>query len=365
MVTTKAAVLRDVDGPFNFEDVVLDPIGPEDLLVRIAGAGMCHTDLIARDPGLGAFLLPAILGHEGSGVVEAVGSEVTDFAVGDHVVLSFDTCGDCPQCRNAEPAYCAKFAESNLSGRRRDGSAGATASDGTPVNSRWFAQSSFAGFAVATRRNAVKVDPSLPLELLGPLGCSLQTGAGAVLNEMNLRPGQSIAVFGAGAVGLAAIMAAKIAGAADIVAVDMHQSRLGAALELGATRVYPGRQADLARIVGGEAGVDHTLDTTGVPAVMATAVAVLASRGGAVLVAGGPDGLTLQPIQLAGRRLTYVLEGSASPQAFIPFLLRRWREGSFPFDKIIRTYPIAEIDKAEADSLSGVTIKPVLIPDGE
>ena len=360
-LTTEAAVLRASDGPFGIEDVVLDPLGPQDLLVRIAGTGMCHTDQVARVPDLAAVLLPVVLGHEGSGVVAAVGDDVVDFSVGDHVVLSFNSCGDCPQCLSDAPAYCVTFGESNLSGRRRDGGAGAVGTDGTAVNSRWFAQSSYARFAVATRRNTVKVDPGLPLELLGPLGCGLQTGAGAVLNEMNPRPGQSVAVFGAGAVGLAAVMAAKIAGAGDIVVVDLHKSRLDVALEVGATRVYPGDQEDLAaRIMG----MDHALDTTSVPAVMATAIQVLAPRGGAVLVGGGPGELTIHPPQLAGRRLTYVLEGSAVPQEFIPTLLEHWRAGRFPFDKLIRTYPLAEINQAEADSLSGATIKPVLIPEG-
>ena len=361
---TRAAVLRSADGRYGFEDLVLDPIGPRELLVRIAGAGMCHTDLIARGPGFADAVLPVVLGHEGAGVVEAVGDGITGFAVGDHVVLSFDSCGDCRQCRDGQPAYCPEFGKSNLFGRRRDGSPGAAASDGTAVNSRWFGQSSFATFAVATERNAVKVDPGLPLELLGPLGCGLLTGAGAVLNEMDLRPGQSIAVFGAGAVGLAAVMAAKLAGASDIVVVDLHPGRLELARELGATRVHPGDQADLAAaIVGDGTGVDHSLDTTSVPAVMATAIAVLAPRGGAVLVGGGPGLLTLHPSQLAGRRLTYVLEGSADPRELIPVLIGHWRAGRFPFDRLVRTYPLAEIDQAEADSSSGTTIKPVLLPD--
>ncbi|MFC8823992.1 NAD(P)-dependent alcohol dehydrogenase [Streptomyces sp. NPDC057137] len=362
-LTTQAPILRTADGPFVIEDITLDPLGPQDLLVRVAGTGMCHTDLMARDPGFASVLLPAVLGHEGSGVVTAVGSEVTDFAVGDHVVMSFDSCGGCASCRVGDPAYCENFLESNLSGRCRDGRAGATGSDGEAVNTRWFAQSSYAGFAVATRRNAVKVDPDLPLELLGPLGCGLQTGAGVVFNEMDLQPGQSIAVFGAGTVGLAAVMAAKIAGATEIVVVDTHPGRLDMAVELGATRVHSDSLELVNRIVDGESGVDHSLDTTSVPAVMAAAVQVLAPRGGAVLVGGGAGALTIQPSQLAGRRLTYVLEGSAVPQEFIPTLLRYWREGRFPFDRLIRIYPLADINQAEADSLSGATIKPVLIPE--
>ncbi|MET7722499.1 NAD(P)-dependent alcohol dehydrogenase [Streptomyces mirabilis] len=363
MTTTRAAVLRGHDRTFAVEDVELGPLRPDEILVRIAGVGMCHTDMMPRDPGFAARLGPVVLGHEGSGTVEQVGSAVTRMQVGDHVLLSFDSCGWCATCLLGAPAYCTEFSQRNMTGRRTDGTHGATDRDGAPLAVRWFGQSSFAEHAVATERNAVVVDRELPLELLGPLGCGLQTGAGAVLNEMAPSAGQSIAVFGAGAVGLAAVMAAKIAGAADIVVVDLVPGRLDLALELGATRTVPGDTDDvLARIVNGGPGVDFTLDTTGVPGVMRTAVACLARPGKAVLVGVGSKEVSVPPAMLAGRTLTFSLEGNSVPQLFLPKLLRFWERGLFPFEKLVRTYSLDDINQAESDAIAGTTVKPVLLP---
>lgn len=364
VTTMKAAVLRRPDAAYEIDDVRLGELRPDEVLVRIAGAGMCHTDMLPRDADGGlAGVLPVVLGHEGSGVVESVGPAVHSVRTGDHVVLSFDSCGHCAPCLQASPAYCLEFELRNLTGRRSDGSASAQDRKGEIAN-RWFGQSSFAEYAIATARNVVVVDPDLPLELLGPLGCGVQTGAGAVLNEMRLSPGQSIAVFGAGAVGLSAVMAARVAGAAEIVVVDLHDSRLQLALECGATRIVRGDAPDLADAVRGAGeGVDYFLDTTAVPAVMAAAIAALSRQGKGVFVGAGSGRLDIAPWEFAGKTLTYVFEGSAVPQIFLPRLIRLWRQGHFPFDKLIRTYPLAQINDAEADSVSGVTIKPVLIPE--
>jgi aryl-alcohol dehydrogenase len=359
----KAAVLRAADQPYSIEDVTLGKLEPGEVLVRIVGAGLCHTDMLLRDPGMGAALAPVILGHEGAGVVEEVGDGVTRVTPGDHVLLSFDSCGWCPSCLGGAPAYCAEFEVRNVSGRRTDGTTSAVSAAGESIANRWFGQSSFAEYAVATERNLVRVDRGLPLELLGPLGCGIQTGAGSVLNEMRLAPGQSIAVFGAGAVGLAAVMAARLAGASDIAVVDVKQSRLELALELGATRVVLGTEEDVAgQVVGGGPGLDFSFDTTSVTEVIGAAVAVLARPGTAVLVGAGPGQLSVSPPALSGRRVTFVLEGSAVPQVFLPRLIGFWAEGRFPFDRLVRTYPLADINIAEADSLSGATIKPVLLP---
>ncbi|MFC7582358.1 alcohol dehydrogenase catalytic domain-containing protein [Nonomuraea antimicrobica] len=270
----QAAVLRDPAKPFAVEDVDLHDPGPGEALVRVVAAGMCHTDVVLRV--LPRLAMPMIFGHEGSGVVEAVGPGVSRVRPGDHVVMSFDSCGWCAQCQTGAPAYCAEFMARNLSGSRVDGTSGATDLTGAPVAARWFAQSSFATHAVATERNLVVVDPSLPLDLLGPLGCGFQTGAGAMLNSLSVRPGDGVAVFGAGAVGLAAVMAAKVAGAADIVAMDLHPARRDLAAELGATRVLDGADPELAAAIG---QVDHSFDTTGVTSVMTTAVRVLRTGG--------------------------------------------------------------------------------------
>ncbi|WP_375501628.1 alcohol dehydrogenase catalytic domain-containing protein [uncultured Jatrophihabitans sp.] len=358
-----AAVLRAAARGFEIEQVRLGALRPDEVLVRIVGVGVCHTDLAARDAGFLDRVGPVILGHEGAGVVEVVGPGVSGIEVGDHVVLSFESCGRCRPCRAGQPAYCADFMLRNASGRRADFSAGAEDAQGGSVAARWFGQSSFATHAIATERNAVVVDRSLPLELLGPLGCGLQTGAGSVLNVMRLGPGQSIAVFGAGGVGLAAVMAARAAGAGEIVAVDLHDSRLQISEQLGATRTVRGDTADLAAAVtGGGQGLDFVLDTTGDSAVMAAAVAALGPGGQAVFVGAGLGILEVAPMSLAGKTVTYALEGSAVPHLFIPSLIELWQAGRFPFETFVRTYPLEKIAAAEADSLAGITIKPVLLP---
>lgn len=354
----RAAVLWRSGEPFDVTEVELAPIGAHDVLVRIAGVGMCHTDLVRRDPSLP----PTIMGHEGSGVVVEVGSAVSAVSPGDHVVATFDSCGRCPACRSGHPAYCAEFEALNIGGGRAV-DAPATTADGRPVANGWFGQSSFAEYAVCSERNLVVVDEELPLEQLGPFGCGLLTGTGAVLNDMRLAPGQSIAVFGAGAVGLAAVMAARIAGAAEIVVADVVEARLDLAAELGATRVVRGSSDDLAAEVrAGGPGVDFSLDTTGVPGCVTAAIDALARPGRAVLVGSGGRAVTIDPRTLAGRELTFVLEGDAVPQILVPQLLEFWRRGLFPFERLIRTYPLDAINRAVEDSLDGTVVKPILIP---
>ncbi|MEV7287089.1 NAD(P)-dependent alcohol dehydrogenase [Streptomyces sp. NPDC093252] len=354
----QAAVLREPTGPFSVEDIDLEDPGPGELLVRVVGAGMCHTDIgQRRHPALPR---PLVLGHEGAGVVEAVGPGVTRIRPGDHVVMSFDSCGgDCGPCAEGTPSYCDEFMVRNLSGARTDGTTGALDARGAPVGARWFGQSSFATHALATEHNVVVVDPELPLELLGPLGCGLQTGAGAVLTSLPVRAGESFAVFGTGAVGLAAVMAARVAGASDIVAVDLHPGRRVLAAELGATRVLDGADPELAAALG---RVHHCLDTTGVTSVMATAVAALHTGGSCGLVAAGGGDLVLRPEALVGRSVRFILEGDAIPRRFIPRLIALWQQDRFPFDRLIRTYPLTDIAAAERATTDGSTVKPVLIP---
>ena len=358
--TTTAAVLRDPEAEFTLEEIHLDDVGPTEVLVRIVGAGFCHTDVISRD--LAAYALPAIMGHEGAGVVVEVGSDVRRFQPGDHVVLSFAFCGECAHCLAGHPAYCVNFPGLNMTARNQDGSTSATASDGTPLGNRWFGQSSFARHAIVDQRSVVKVDSDLQLELLGPLGCGIQTGAGAVLRVMKVQPGQSVVVFGAGAVGLSAIMAAKLAGASDIVAVDLHENRLELARELGATRVVLANDPDADdAILNGTLGLDYALDTTGVEEVMSLATTVVGVDGLIVLVGASMAGFSVHPTQLTGKSVTYILEGDADPQQFIPELIAHWKAGRFPFDRLVTTFPFEQINEAEEASKSGRAIKPVLL----
>ncbi len=358
-----AAVLRDREAAPALETVELAEPGPDEVVLRISGVGMCHTDLLPRAPD-SRVPVPVILGHEGSGVVTEVGANVTGISVGDHALASFDSCGECANCLAAHPAYCATFLPRNMTGRALDGSTSARDADGAAVGARWFGQSSFASHAVVAARNLVVVDQDLPLELLGPLGCGVQTGAASVFNALGVRPGEGIAVFGVGAVGLSAVMAARVAGATTIIAVDRLESRLTLAKELGATHALAadGELAgEIHRITGG--GAQYTVDTTGVPDVILTAVNSLRLTGICGLL-GAPQGeLVFDPRILSfGRSMKGIIEGDAVPRLMIPRLIELWRQGRFPFDKLVSTFPLDRIGEAEQAMARGDVVKPVLVP---
>jgi aryl-alcohol dehydrogenase len=333
------------------------------VLVRIVAAGMCHTDVLPRAE-VSFSPPPIITGHEGAGVVEAMGADVAGVAVGDHVVLSFDSCGSCEACLAGHPAHCETFLMRNLLGRRLDLTTGVTDANGDEVASRWFGQSSFATYSVATARNVVVVDKHLPLEKLGPLGCGIQTGAGSALVALDVQAGRSIVVFGAGAVGLAAVMGAAVADAATIIAVDLHKHRLDLALELGATHVIDGAADDVVGQIHGltGGGAHYAIDTTGVPAVMTNALAGLRLGGVAGFVGIQVGDLVLDGAALIGKTAIGILEGNTDPHTFIPRMLELWQAGRFPFDRLIEEFPLAQINEAEEASLSGRVVKPVLRP---
>lgn len=336
---------------------------PDEVLVRIVGTGVCHTDLLVRDQLLPP-ALPAILGHEGSGVVESVGSAVQSVAAGDAVVLCPLSCGRCRNCRAAHPMQCVAWGPLNLAGRRPDGStAYRDAADGE-LSGHFFGQSSFATRVVVNERSVVKVPGDAPLELLGPLGCGLQAGAGTVLNVLRPAVGQSIVVFGAGPVGLAAVMAARLAGCSPIVVVDRYRSRLDLACELGASHAFEAggdQLVDHISRIGG--GLDLAVDAVGLPETVSQSLAVLAMGG--VLAVAGSNGtgrrLSIDPTQLMGRTLHGVIEGDSVPSLQITRLIELHAAGRFPLDKLVRTYRLAEINEAVADSEAGRTVKPVLL----
>jgi aryl-alcohol dehydrogenase len=363
-VEATAAVLRSSDGPYTVEEVTLAEPGPGEVRVKIAGAGLCHTDLLVRAAPY-APALPLVSGHEGAGVVEAVGPGVYDVAAGDHVVLSFDSCRLCANCREGHPACCETLAGRNLTGRTLEGATPMRDASGGEVSARWFGQSSLASRVIATVANMVVVDPALPLEKLGPLGCGVQSGAGAVLRALKVPAGSSLAVFGVGAVGLSAVMAARVAGAARIIAVDLIDSRLELARELGATDTVRGDVPDLAERVRelSDGGVRFALDTTGVPAVIKAGLAALRTTGTMGLIAAQNGMLELDGLELGvGKSLVGIVEGDSVPREFIPQLISLWRQGRFPFDRLISSYPLSGVNEAEKDMLAGKVIKPVLVP---
>ncbi len=358
-----AAVLRDYDTPFTVEEITLRTrLAADEILVRIAGCGLCHTDLAVRYSA-GQSPVPAVLGHEGSGIVSVVGDAVTDIEPDDHVLLSFDSCGQCRNCLQAAPSYCESFAALNLFGRRRDDAHRFTDRNGRHLAPRWFGQSSFAGYAVVRARNSVRVDRALPLELLGPLGCGFLTGAGTVLETFRMSAGDTFAVFGAGAVGLAAIMAAR-ATSATVLAVDRHGERLDIAEKLGAIPIPLG-SPDIGNEVRrrSNGGVHFALDTTGSAELINHALSALLPRGTLAVISRQRAPLTLAPGLLdRGRRIAHVCEGDAVPRILIPRLIALWLGGSFPFDQLITTYPLSAINDAENDCLTGRVVKPVLLP---
>ncbi|WP_326668479.1 NAD(P)-dependent alcohol dehydrogenase [Streptomyces sp. NBC_01257] len=361
----RAAVLRSCESPFAVEDVVLNTApAPGEILVEIVGSGMCRTDLAVRRSA-GRTPLPAVLGHEGTGVVVAAGGGPdTAVGVGDHVVLSFDSCGDCLSCRGAAPAYCDSFASLNLFGGREEDTPRLTDAAGGAVASRWFGQSSFAEYALVPARNAVRVDTALPLELLGPLGCGALTGAGAVLNTFRAGPGDTLVVLGAGAVGLTAVMAATAAGVRS-VAVDRHPGRLELAERFGAIPLPAGTSGLAERIRRHtDGGAQYALDTTASAPLINDALRALRPTGTLGLVARLHTALPLEPGTLdGGRSIRHICEGDAVPELMIPRLIGLWQAGRFPFDQLIRTYPLADINEAERDCDAGRVIKPVLLPE--
>ena len=359
-----AAVVGEKSGPFVIDTVELCEPRPDELIVRVVASGMCQTDLHGRD-GYFASPYPAVYGHEGSGVVHAVGGAVRDFAPGDHVVMSYPWCGACANCRQQRTNHCLHGRSLKMGGTRADKST-LLSKAGAPVYSAFFQQSSFGTFALTQARWAVKVRKDAPLELLGPLACSGQTGAGAVFNVMKPKPGDGIAIFGVGAVGLSALMAAKIEGCDPIVAVDVHAHRLELARQLGATHTIDHKSCgdvvgEIRAITG--TGVRYAAETSALPAVLREAIEALMPGGTCTLLGSAPKGTDASfemPFLQQGRSVRGVVQGDSVPKDFIPKLVDFIMAGKFPIEKMITFYELADINRAAAESSSGKTIKPVL-----
>lgn len=360
----KAAVAREQGGSLSIEALSLEPPRSHEILVRVVATGVCHTDLVVLAGHLPT-PFPVVLGHEGAGVVEQVGDGISKVKPGDHVVMTYNSCGTCPSCSDHASSYCHEFFPRNFFAVRADGTS-ALSRDSTPIHGNFFGQSSFATHALCHETNVVKVSESLPLELLGPLACGIQTGAGAVMNALKVGVGRSLAVFGTGSVGLSAVMAAKVVGSPTIIAVDMNDDRLAMAKELGATHtINPGAQQatkEIMEITG--FGADFALDTTGLPPVIRNAVESLAPRGTCgILGAPAPETeivLDETHFMSGGRRLIGIVEGEANPDTFIPMLAELYAKGLFPFDRLVKYYNLDQINQAIADSESGRTIKPII-----
>ena len=360
-------MVRQKGGPFQIEDLVQGEPHSDEVLVRVVATGMCHTDMVARDQ-LYDVPLPVVLGHEGAGIIEEIGSNVKKVAAGDHVVLTYMWCGHCKPCLHGDLTYCNNFYMLNFGGVREDGSTSTYESDDKrePIHDHFFGQSSFGTFALVNERNVIKVPKDAPLELLGPLGCGIQTGAGAVMNALKVTPGSSFAAFGGGAVGLSAIMAARVAGATTIIAADVVPSRLALAMELGATHTVNSRETDPVEAVRKitDGGADFTLESSGRPAVLRQAIDALSVRGTCGIVGapalGTEASFDVNGVMTTGKRIIGIVEGDSKPDLFIPALVELYTQGRFPFDKLVKFYPLDQINQAAEDSEKGITIKPII-----
>lgn len=355
-----AAVTVDLDGGYVQETLQLDEPGAGEVLVEIQASGICHTDLLA--PRI--MPLPAVLGHEGAGIVRALGPGVTGLAVGDHVVGSYGSCGGCARCRAGEPFHCREFSSLQL-GARRQSVPPLQRLDGTPVHGAFFEQSSFASMALMTARNAIRVPAELPMEQLAPLGCGVLTGYGAVTEVLRAQPGQSLVVFGAGGVGLAAIMAARLAGCDPIIAVDRLPGRLALALELGASHAVDAAGGEvLARLKAlcGD-GADLSVETVGQAETLNCAVEILRPGGSCGVVAvpnlGGPFELQ-NGRALLTRNVLGIIEGRSPPAAMIPRLAALIAAGRLPMDRYVSCFAFDDLAVALQAVRDGSVAKAVL-----
>jgi Zn-dependent alcohol dehydrogenase len=359
-----AAVVERRDGPFEIQKLELDDPGPGEVVVRLVATGICHTDGLARHGDL-PFPLPGVLGHEGAGIVEATGPGVTAVREGDAVVVGWPSCGTCRHCLGGEPRYCLRLGEALAGGARLDGPSALRRPDGRTVASHFFGQSSFATHALTTATSLVRIPDGLTPELMGPLACGVSTGAGAVFTTARPAPGSSLVVYGAGTVGLAAIMAAVNTPATTIVAVDRHDARLRLAEQLGATHTVDASRDDPVSAVrdlcGGPA--DVALECTGVISVVRQAADSVGMLGTCILIGGAPAGaeLCLDHIStLWGKRIVGVLGGGSTSTTLIPALMKLYAAGRFPFDRLVTFYPFDQLGAALDASYAGTVIKPVI-----
>lgn len=361
MTTITAAVSRGKEVPFTIETLELADPGPDEVLVKISAAGLCHTDLGVLEASLVKW--PAVLGHEGAGVVERVGTNVVEFQPGDHVATSFAWCGRCAACLQGRPTRCELMIPLNFDGVRADGSVVLTAADGAAVGGLFMGQSCFATHALVAASSVIKVPQEIGLAVVAALGCGIQTGAGAVLNTLRVSPGDSIVVSGTGTVGLGAVMAARAAGATRIVAVDVLQPRLELALEVGATHAIDGRAEDvpaqLQQALGGQA--DVAFDASGVPEVVQNDVNAL-KLGGQIALAASGAGAAMSSPAIIGKTIYNTLVGEVVPRVFLPRLIDLHLHGKFPVDRLISTYALRDIESAVDDTKAGKATKAVLTP---
>lgn len=364
-----AAVMEKADGTLTrrritLEEVELDGPRDDEVLIRISSCGVCGTDRGAIH-GLEPYPTPGVLGHEGCGTVEAIGRDVKAFKPGDRVMIGFPFCGECRSCRRGQPRYCEKIQLLAFSGYRQDGSGAMTRLNGDKLAGRFFQQSSWATHTVALERQLARVPDGIDVDTAGPYGCSISTGAGTVLNELKPLPGSSIAILGAGNVGLAAVMAARLTGATRIISVDREPARLALARELGATHTLEhgaGTVAELKELT--EDRLDYSIEATDGSNLVAEAITALGTLGTCAMVGGAKMTASVKfnhpDVLMHGKRVIGVMGGGGQTPMFLESLMELQRQGRFPVEKLMKTYAFGHVNQAVDDSDAGTTIKPIL-----
>jgi aryl-alcohol dehydrogenase len=365
-VTTGRAAVLNAPGDLVVSEVEFSAPGQGEVLVRLVASGLCHTDLGVIAGGI-PFPSPGIIGHEGAGVVESVGAGVSSVEPGDQVLLSFTSCGSCAACESEHPAYCETWLPRNLLGMLRSDDSGGVTRDGQPISNHFFGQSSFGQYAIADERSVVKVASDADLTVLAPLGCGVLTGFGSMWNVLDPGASDIVAVYGAGAVGLSAVIAAGLRQPAQLIAIDIVDDRLALAAELGATATINASTENvaerLAELTGGR-GVALSFDTTGNPGVARQALDAASVRGTVLVCGAPPPGTEIRvdiPGILTGKVLRGVTMGDTDPAKLIPQLIALHADGKLPLEKLEKRYSLDEIGQAAADMHTGVTVKPVIV----
>lgn len=346
----KAAVLRQINTAFSIEDIELDKPKAKEVKVKLKAVGLCHLEVHVFKGDFPA-QLPAVLGHEGAGIVEEVGTEVTTVKPGDHVVLfMMPYCGHCSSCLAGKPYYCLNRGKTTAGGLM-DGTSRLHTRDGERIY-HFFGQGSLIESIVVDENTAVKVRDDAPLDKVCLLGCGASTGIGTILNLAKAEAGASVAVFGCGGVGLAAIMAANLAGAHPIIGIDIAEEKLTLAHELGATHTINGTKVnpvdEIKRVTGG-AGAKYALEGVGNIHLINQALDSAKQDGMVIIIGGTPKGqtLSLDPLQLMGKMLTFSPGGKIIPAIDIPKYVDLYMDGKLPLNKLVsKTYRLDDINKA-------------------
>ncbi|KUJ06727.1 putative alcohol dehydrogenase [Mollisia scopiformis] len=370
-IPTRALVVEKPGSPFILQDVTLDEVRDNEVLVEMKYTGLCHTDIVVQQGLMPVGDYPAILGHEGAGIVRRIGRSVKDksLIVGDEVLLSFSSCGNCSYCAQSQNGSCPHITAINFTGTRlADGSNPARLHDGTAVRSKFFGQSSFSKLAVVSETSILKCElSSEEFAIMAPMGCGYYTGAGTVMRVLRPKQETTFAILGMGAVGLSALMTAKAMGVQRVIAVDILDTKLDLAVSLGASDIInSGRITSISAAIKDlvSEGVNQILDTTGLGFLIEDGIRAL-GHGGTFALVGTPrpgQSIAIDPLDffLSCKRIIGVIEAASNPVQVIPELVDLHRKGLFPIEKLSHLYSVNGLDQALVDLKAGTVVKPIL-----